>query len=475
MFKGAFFCYDEHMISWATKRRLSYILGLALFVFAVSAYPAYRVYKGTPSCFDATVNQDEAGVDCGGICARLCVAQVEELSVRFTEVFARDASSVDVVALVENKNISAKIDDARYEFIVFGKNNEELGRKTGSVSVYPRETFVVFEPRVKVTGGAPARVAFSWSEDNIWEKAPVPEAGETISVSGSILTGISESPRLQASARNVSSTAISEADFVAIVSDNKGKRTAVSSTFEKNIAKGEARIISFTWSAPFASAPEGEQCTAPTDVVLAFDRSGSMDDDGASPPQPLTDAKNAAVDFVRNLGPADAVGLVSFATTASDPVDRTLTTDMRLAEQAIREIEIHKDGIQQTNLGDAIRRAKDEILARGRTDAERAIVILTDGVATRPLDPKTGRDDGYAQLYAQEEAQKARAADITLYIIGLGASLNDQFLKDDIAGNALRFYPAVTSDDLKVIYNDIARAVCEEKTFSAEIFVHVKQ
>lgn len=72
----------------------------------------------------------------------------------------------------------------------------------------------------------------------------------------------------------------------------------------------------------------------PLDVMLVLDRSGSMDDAGGSPPEPITSAKNAAKLLVDTLDPAqDQVGLVSYATTAS--LDRTLTSNLAAVKTAI--------------------------------------------------------------------------------------------------------------------------------------------
>lgn len=80
---------------------------------------------------------------------------------------------------------------------------------------------------------------------------------------------------------------------------------------------------SFSSPRPLQYEAEGETCKVPVDVVLALDRSSSMQGEG--PDAPLELAKNAAQEFVGRLALRDHVGYISFATDASNPMDQRLT------------------------------------------------------------------------------------------------------------------------------------------------------
>ena len=58
-----------------------------------------------------------------------------------------------------------------------------------------------------------------------------------------------------------------------------------------------------------------------------------MNDDGLDPPQPLSDAKNAAEDFVVRLTNKDRSGLVSFATRAE--ILQSLSSDHTATQKAV--------------------------------------------------------------------------------------------------------------------------------------------
>jgi len=137
---------------------------------------------------------------------------------------------------------------------------------------------------------------------------------------------------------------------------------------------------------------------------------------------------------------------------------------------AINDITIGTpDNEQHTNIGDGIKKAFDEIQANSREKAKKAVILLTDGIASRPLNQGiTGGN--YPEQYALLQAQKVKDEKISLYIIGLGSGINESFLKK-LATTESHYYKAVNSSQLAKIYSDIAQAVCEEDMFTIEIFV----
>jgi Mg-chelatase subunit ChlD len=207
--------------------------------------------------------------------------------------------------------------------------------------------------------------------------------------------------------------------------------------------------------------------------MLVFDRSGSMNDDGGEPVQPLSDAKEAAQSFVASMKNDDQVGLVSFATVASDPIDQVLTSDLASVGRTIGSVAIAQpDGEQHTNLGDAIAQARTELTSsRANEESKAAMIVLTDGIATRPLDPDNPENTVFASDYAATQAKLAREADISIHAIGLGNSVNDEYLVGNIASSDMHYYKAANSSDLKDIYADIAQAVCREDVFTVDFFI----
>src|SRR5690606_35601733 len=136
--------------------------------------------------------------------------------------------------------------------------------------------------------------------------------------------------------------------------------------------------IIFTWPTPIAKTLKS--CEVPTDVVLAIDLSGSMNNDGDTPPQPITSVLQAANAFVNRLGEADQVGLVTFATEAA--VTNALTTQKAMVADRVLGLRIDpKEEVGNTNTGDALLRAGEELTsARHNGEARKVLVLLTDGL-----------------------------------------------------------------------------------------------
>ena len=78
---------------------------LALFLlFATWFY--FLVVKPAPSCFDKKQNQNEEGVDCGGVCSRICLpANLQPISlVDRVQTFFPVTNKVTLLARIKNPN-----------------------------------------------------------------------------------------------------------------------------------------------------------------------------------------------------------------------------------------------------------------------------------------------------------------------------------------------------------------------------------
>ncbi len=174
---------------------------------------------------------------------------------------------------------------------------------------------------------------------------------------------------------------------------------------------------------------------ARADIVLVIDRSSSMR--GAK----LEAAKAAAARFVEvvDLGPS-RVAILQFDATV-EPLSE-LSTDAGSLHSALDRL--------TSGSGTRIDRAVDGALAllAERPDASRAavIVLLTDGL-------QVGEPESLAGALTRLEASGAQR-----FAIGLGTDLDAALLRD-LAGAADRFLVAPGAEDLRAIYESIARAI----------------
>lgn len=462
------------MLTWASQRQLAYIFLIVGTIIVVSAYPIYKTFiYHEPSCFDSEKNQNEEGIDCGGSCKAVCSFKVTPLLVNWSRFFQVSEGTYDLAAYVENRNFNAGIERVGYTFELYDNGSNLLVTKKGTIFVNPGEKFVVYEPNVKVGNSTPTRIFFEFEKNPRWiTGTPVQQA---LSVKSRSLTDPYGSPHLEATIVNDSIDTLSNVTISAVVYSSNKNAVAASETTLDTIGKGEEKNIFFSWPVPLVSRPRPGSCTAPTDTMLVFDRSGSMENDGKNPPQPLTNAKKAAGTFADKIGPTDKIGLVSFATTASEPIDLPLSSDLSLIKKAIANIIISKDAEASgyTNLGDAIEKAIIELSSsRHEIVAKRAMIILTDGDSNRPKNPKNPKDTTYPESYATEKAIEAKKAGISIYTIGLGSGVSEHYLKNKIASAPEYYYKAITSDNLEAVYKQIAQDVCKEETFTTDVVIH---
>jgi len=449
------------MASWAVKRKLTYLSIVFSVLFILIFVPFLVFWYQAPTCSDGKKNGDEMGIDCGGSCTRLCSSQAISPIVLWQRIFKVSNGVYSAVAYIENPNLESSANGAGYIFKFYDEHNSVIGERKGTTFIPKNKRFAVFEGNIISPQKTPKRVTFEFTSQPNWIKDPT---DYSLSVQQKVLTGIETSPRLEATIENRSLENLNRISIVAIIYDDRGNAVGVSRTFIDSLAQREKMPIVFTWPEPFDT--ETTLCTVPLDVILAIDRSGSMDDDGANPPEPLTSVKAAAISFVRQLGAGDQGALVSFATEASNPIDQTLVSYSSLLEKSIETIAIASGDTQHTNIGDGILKAHTELgSSRHNEGSTRVIILLTDGVATVPQDQK---NENYPAEFAKTEASFAKQKGIEIFTIGLGNNTDGDFLAD-IATNPEHYSFATSSAVVESIYADIATKICKRSPVQIEI------
>ncbi len=241
-------------MTWALKRQIFYVMVLLVFL-SVSGYLIINPYfQRLPTCTDGTKNGNEVGVDCGGSCARACIATLDPVAILWSRAFRVADSRYNAVAYLENHNTTAAINKIRYRFRFADANNIFIGKREGQAFIPPGSKFAIFEPAIDIGNSIPVYTTFEFSEIPVWiQVVDVRLKQLNISVSKIILTGEDTSPILSATIKNNSIFIIPDVNVVAILYDMKGNAIAASRTYLNQLNMEETKDINFTWPEPFSS------------------------------------------------------------------------------------------------------------------------------------------------------------------------------------------------------------------------------
>ncbi|MEK7461933.1 MAG: vWA domain-containing protein, partial [Patescibacteria group bacterium] len=458
------------MNQWSIQRKRIVLAIVVSALFVMIGVPGFFIFYRAPACNDLKQNGDETGVDCGGSCQLLCTAQsLPLISKGDPRIFEFGQGVYGVAAVVENPNIAAEILHARYTLKLFEKTSLVPVRTIESETFVPNtNTFIVFEGPIDLEDRQLDRATLEWHTDTfVWQKNT--QTVRNVETRSILLTREDTKPRVGALLVNDSLNEVSNIELTALVSGDDGNLIAAAKTFVEKLASGYSVPITFNWSEPFKI--KENVCGHPVDVALVMDRSGSMAFLGTTPPQPLTDVKSAARYFTDQLEGNTLYSLISFANEATNPIDATLDAGLETIKKAINNIAIAAvGGVQNTNIGTGILAARDELnSARHRKDANKAVVLLTDGVPNLPI--KTGVQN-YPETYALEAANLARQDGISIYTIGLGKDINTNLLRT-LATTTTEAYFAPSADDLNSIYNQIAIKICRKNPAVIDIYIRI--
>ncbi len=167
-------------------------------------------------------------------------------------------------------------------------------------------------------------------------------------------------------------------------------------------------------------------------VVLAIDTSSSMSG------TPIEEAKAAASLFVQNLGPNDAVALVTFDNEARILQDFTTDTDAVLSA-------IDRLGFGgETALYDAGLLAVQE--AASSEFRRRVVIVLSDGAQF---------GDGLS-VPREAALTEAQARGVAVYTVGLGFGVDRTYLESLASNTNGRFIESPTPQQLQQIYRNLA-------------------
>lgn len=440
-----------------------------MILFAIVFTIYFLISYNKPNCFDGIKNQNELGVDCGGLCVRLCPFQVAEPIVLWSRSFEVSPGVYNAVAFIENPNSNSSSEKFSYVFRLRDQTGVVIAERAGESSIPNNRIMAIFESGIR-TDREIIRTDFDFTNELVWNRdlSVLPD----VSARRMVLSREDTSPRLDVQIENREIVDIKQLEATAVIFDGSGTAIGASRTFINDFKKNSIEDIVFTWPNPFIV--QEKVCQVPVDVMLVFDRSGSMvfDNWNLENPEPLTTAKSAALDFLEGVKSVyNRVGLVSFATEATldNPIsDNYLTLRNSIAGINIKALTPAEVWTQETNIAHGLELALKELDRQKLEGSERIIVLFTDGVPTHPK--MAGRPE-HPLDYTKDVSENIKNRNISIFSIGLGREQVDEVFLKEISSSPSHYFSAPRSTDLNQVFSELAEEICKEAPATIDVIL----
>lgn len=241
-------------MTWSSRHQL-YIIGtivLVIIVFIAFKATKYIVRVSEPTCFDKKQNGEETGVDCGGTCAKICLADVVPLKIIWERPITVTDTTAAAVALIENQNTGYALRKLSYTVKLYDKDGILANTPfTGETFLEPNTRTTLFMPPVKVGSFIPVTAHFELEYLSDFEKVPLSYNAARLSVIGYNLANAETRPAISARILNPTNTRTASGVVLALIYDTESNIIGASQTLLSSLpSKGET-YVSFTWPNPF--------------------------------------------------------------------------------------------------------------------------------------------------------------------------------------------------------------------------------
>jgi len=245
------------------------IISIYATIFVLLLFAIYSRLKPKPNCFDGKLNQNEQGIDCGGICATRCalVAENEIMVAKTGFVESGVAGSFDVYGVVKNSNQTLGSGNFEYQFTMKNAAGELLGQYADVGFILPGEEKYVLKDNIAMKD-IPAKVELmigktNWIEENeFYEKPQLKvEYKKYNEISSGV--GFFEATGLL---KNESPLDFAKIKIKIILKDERGEIVALNSTEMSTVTAGENRDFRVFWPNRFAGTVANMEAQPETNI-----------------------------------------------------------------------------------------------------------------------------------------------------------------------------------------------------------------
>lgn len=244
-------------MDWSTRHKITIVGTLTAIVLVIAAIFVYvKFIKHDPTCFDQKQNQDERGIDCGGVCSLMCSADVKPLLPLWTRPIKITGDVYSVVSYIENQNMGNGAERVPYEIRMYDSSNILVTEPIiGTTFIGPNDRTAIYETGIKVGNRIPKTAFITFGQPIIFTKIADQYNDQNLIVENDLLTDIDTMPKLSADVRNTTFATFYNIPVVVIIYDINGNAIATSQTIIDQIDSEETVQVYFTWPDPFGGVP----------------------------------------------------------------------------------------------------------------------------------------------------------------------------------------------------------------------------
>lgn len=238
------------MASWSTKRKSSYLFVFVAAIVVLIGLPAFFVFYKSPTCSDGVKNGTERGVDCGGVCAKLCPADFAAPRVLWAYSVKVVPGIYNALAYIQNPNASVEALNLPYLIKLYDSEGILITQKTGKAFVPAGQKFAVFVGGIDTGKRFPSRTTFEFIGEPNWRQGALLTQIRTLESS----LDVQGQPKAEVRIKNDAvDQGFSNVSAFIILYDKNDNRISFSKTVIDSIGPSESQTLYFTWPEPFAS------------------------------------------------------------------------------------------------------------------------------------------------------------------------------------------------------------------------------
>jgi hypothetical protein len=219
-----------------------------------------------PSCADGKKNQNETGIDCGGVCVP-CAIEAEDIEILETAILSSGSkNSYDVVARIKNPNDLFGSGEFSYTFEFLDENGSKISSFSDSAYILPAQERYLVAVNVAVSiSPAEMRVVIGdvrWEKFSEYEAPKLPITNKTFERL-SFGTLYAETKGL---VRNESPYDFQTVEVFVVLRDASRNIIATGKTDMQTVRSGEKRDFSVFWDDAFSKEVMSVDAQATTNM-----------------------------------------------------------------------------------------------------------------------------------------------------------------------------------------------------------------